>query len=89
MRTQATHQSLSQAVVEAVADAEDVDPLDLGAPLYDVIDPDALDALFGTTHEGGRRTGRVTFEYCGHTVVVASDGAVTIADDSTVSEEAI
>lgn len=36
----------STTVVTAIAAAEDVDPTELDVTLYDVIDPDALDALF-------------------------------------------
>lgn len=68
-------ESLSQVVVEAVASAEGVDPLDLEVPLYEAVDPDALDALFqsGTTVEG-----RVEFEYYGYEVAVTGDGCVTL-----------
>lgn len=36
----------STTVVSALAAAENVNPIDLDVTLYDVIDPDALDALF-------------------------------------------
>ncbi|MFC7137959.1 HalOD1 output domain-containing protein [Halobaculum litoreum] len=49
-----TTASVSAVVVEAVAKARDVDPIRL-PPLYDWIDPDALDALFGA---GGAADGR-------------------------------
>lgn len=81
MSTTAPQCPPSQAVVERVADAENVDPLALDVPLYDAVDPDALDALFGPTDGAPRTTGRVTFVYYGHTVVVASDGTVTLPDE--------
>ena len=37
--------SASIAVVKAIAEAEGVEPEDLDFALYDVVDPDALDAL--------------------------------------------
>lgn len=74
---------LSYTVVETVAEAEAVDPVELEIPLNDVIDPDALEALFESTNTAPRRTGQVTFEYAGHTVVVGSDGTVMVADGST------
>jgi hypothetical protein len=40
---------LSLRVVEAVADAEDVDSTDLEPPLYESIDSAALDDLFAAT----------------------------------------
>ncbi|ELY90286.1 hypothetical protein C483_12278 [Natrialba hulunbeirensis JCM 10989] len=40
-----TDHTASLAVIEAVSTAADCDPTEL-PPLYDTIDPDALDALF-------------------------------------------
>ncbi|MCU4801168.1 hypothetical protein OB920_12375 [Halobacteria archaeon HArc-gm2] len=59
--------SVHEAVIYAVADADDVDPVDL-APLYETIDPEALDALF----DGGC-AGQVAFTYERHEVVVTGD----------------
>lgn len=71
--------TLSEAVVERVAAAEGADPLELD-PLYEAIDPDALERLFSP--EGGPRPdGRIAFNYCGHTVVVDSDRSVSLSDD--------
>ncbi|WP_162224219.1 HalOD1 output domain-containing protein [Halorussus salinus] len=68
----------SEAVVLAVADARDRDPIDL-PPLNDTLDPDALDALFAETASGRPRTGgRVTFEYAGCTVAVFGSGDVVV-----------
>lgn len=52
--------SLSEKVVEEVAAAENVEPEDLDVPLFDVIDPDALDQLFGDflTVPGGTEASR-------------------------------
>ncbi|WP_423747291.1 HalOD1 output domain-containing protein (plasmid) [Haladaptatus sp. SPP-AMP-3] len=47
-------------------------------PLYDVIDPDALDRLFAPTQAGTRRHGTVTFQYCGYQVTVNSDRTVDL-----------
>lgn len=70
--------TVSERVFTAVADARDEDPLEL-PPLYDVIDPDALDQLFdhGVT---GRQTGpgRVNFRLADCEVVVHSDGEVEV-----------
>jgi len=70
--------SPSLRVVEALADATDTDPLEL-EPLYNVVDPEALDRLFRT--DSGVPAS-VRFEYDGHTVEVGSDGSVSI--DGTV-----
>lgn len=68
----------SRRVVQAVAAAENVDPTDL-QPLYDVVDPDALDALFRPTAAGRpRSSGSVRFRYAQHDVVVQEGGAVRV-----------
>lgn len=64
----------STRVIEAVAEATDGDPLDM-EPLYDVVDPEALDCLFATAV-----TGHVSFQYDGHDVTVHSDGRVLVDD---------
>ncbi|WP_276271658.1 HalOD1 output domain-containing protein [Haloarcula litorea] len=65
--------TLSLAVAEAVAEAEDVDPTELGTPLFPAVDGDALDELFRQS------SGHVTFEYAGYEVTAASDGDVSVA----------
>jgi hypothetical protein len=73
--------SASRRVVQAVAEATNTDPVDL-PPLYGVIDPDALDAIFRPTVDGhGSNRGRgmgdsreLRFFYAGREVSVRSDG---------------
>lgn len=73
--------SLSLSVIEAIADATDTDPVEL-EPLYNVVDPEALDQLFqGTTPA----TARVQFSYGEHTVEVRSDGTILV--DGTAHEQ--
>ena len=62
-------------VVRAVAESINVDPLEL-PPLYEVIDPDALDALVDPV--GGRLGFTVTFEYAGCKITITDDGEVVI-----------
>lgn len=70
--------SPSEAVIEAVAEAEGVEPTDL-QPLYDVLDPDALNSLFKSrNHVNQTRRGLITFEYHGYEVHVDEDGQVTL-----------
>jgi hypothetical protein len=71
---------ISRSVVEAVADAEGVRPEKLRPPLYEVLDPDALERVFHTS-SGRRMDGSVVFEYNGHEVTVFSDGTVTLDAD--------
>lgn len=62
----------SVRVVEAVAAATDADPVAMD-PLYDVIDPDALDQIVASEIEG-----HVSFEFCGQNVAVHGDGTVVV-----------
>jgi hypothetical protein len=74
-------QSLSEAVLEAVAAATDVDQLALAdefGPLYHAIDPSALDSLFHERCETDRAVGSITFEYAGFLVSVDRTGQVTL-----------
>lgn len=66
----------SEGVVKTIATLEDCDPRSLDPSLYTVIDPDALDAVFGSVdHRGGTRN-RIEFEYCGYLVTIQSDGVI-------------
>lgn len=85
--TDATIQSvepvrLSRAVVDAVAEAEGVDPTDLD-PLYGVIDPDCLDALFAPhqrVHGAPDPAAAVTFDYHGYEVRATATGTVELTE---------
>ena len=77
--------SLAETVLTAVAEREDTSPTTLD-PLYDVIDPDALNGLFAPTETGTPRApGRVVFSYCGYEVTVSSDGSVRVDEHTTAS----
>lgn len=82
--TAAVH-SVSFDVIAAIADEEGVDPMDIEPPeydaLYDVINPEALDALFAPREDGtARGSGRVEFDFCGYHVAVTSDGEVDVLE---------
>ncbi len=68
----------SEAIVSAVADARDCDPLEL-PPLFHTIDTDALDSVVAR-QRGPRRqeTVRVEFEYANYAVTVHSVGTVEL-----------
>lgn len=73
--------SVSERVIESVAEREGVRPTALSQPLTDVIDPEALDMLFEPQPDGRPRSdGRVEFEYYGYTVVVDTGGSVTLEE---------
>ena len=63
---------VSETVIRAVAAITDRSPLELD-PLYDTIDPDALDSLFHCTGLKQPTTAKVTFRYEGCEFVVTSD----------------
>lgn len=69
---------LTLAIVDEVAARKNVDPVDLRPQLHDVIDPDALEALFD-----GHTDGRVRFTYASYEVTVHGDGTI---DVQTVQE---
>ncbi|WP_204366142.1 HalOD1 output domain-containing protein [Halosimplex carlsbadense] len=73
MAVQEPSEQISIDVIETIADATGTDPLTMEPPLYEVVDTDALDALY----ESGA-TATVEFEYNGHSVVVDGDGTVTV-----------
>lgn len=78
-------ETTSERIVSEVADVTDTDPLSLD-PLYTVIDPDALDALFESSRTGsGGTPTRIEFTYCDCTVVVTSDGDVSVTPDEKLS----
>jgi hypothetical protein len=73
-----TAQAPSEAVIETVAIAANAAPMAI-EPLYDSVDPDALDALVrgnGTAHANGDVS--VAFTFAEHDVRVRSDGVVSV-----------
>ena len=67
--------ALSTCVAEALSSVIGNSPT-----LYDVIDPDALDALFGTKADGTPRDrGRVSFDVGDYLVTVNGDGTFVVA----------
>ncbi len=78
----------SEAVITAVAAKSNRDPLTID-PLYETIDPDALDAIFRTrlTEDTNRRSVRVELHFEGEHVEVTT-GEVRIYDtDATNTDE--
>lgn len=72
------NERISELVIAAVADAKGVEPWDLDTPLYDVVDPDALNRIFRSTGRGAHGTGRIIFTMDGCEVVVHGDGDVDV-----------
>jgi len=68
---------LSTSVVRAVATTLGTDPMSLDERLYDVLDPDALDRLFGgDSGTAGPRT--LEFELAGCSVTIHGDGRIVV-----------
>lgn len=72
---------LSTAVIQAIADHEGVRAEDLERPLYDAIDPEALNRLFPSRENAPEPSpGTVSFSYNGYDVHVTSEGDVSVSD---------
>lgn len=73
----------SEAVITAIGMHSDADDMMAVAddlePLYNAIDPTALDTLFESTGTHERANGSVTFNYAGHCVTVDTTGRVELA----------
>lgn len=71
-------QTVTEAVVDAVAAAAGVSPLQL-EPIATVVDPDALNAVF----RDGETGVHVEFEYSGYVVSVTDGTDVSVTQDET------
>jgi len=69
--------TLTERIVEATTDVAGADALDL-PPLYDAVDPDALEALYDRDGVDGPE---VEFTYAGCGVTVRGDGSVSVAPE--------
>jgi Halobacterial output domain 1 len=63
-------ESITETVVRAVTEAYGMEP---ATPLYEAIDPDALEALYQ------HGSPEVSFEYIGYYITVHSDRTVSVA----------
>ncbi|WP_311171358.1 HalOD1 output domain-containing protein [Halobellus ordinarius] len=71
--------SATEAIIWAVADAVGVDPTAL-PPLFDYVDPDALNALFARRDKGTGGGTILSFQIDTWNVFVRSDGRIRICD---------
>lgn len=78
----------SYRVVEAVAREEGVSPTDLSPPLYRVIDPEALDALFHADEARNAGHLEVEFTYGEYVVRVRNDPTVNVAVEEVTAPTA-
>ena len=72
--------TVSTQILNEVAAIDGTDPVDL-PPLFDAIDPDALESVFEPTMNGNRRIGRIEFTYAGYEISVEHDGETVVTVD--------
>lgn len=70
---------VSERVVQRVAAETETDQLDL-LPLYEAIDPEALDSMVDKLSDG-----EVSFAYAGTTVTVDNNGAIRLTTNSAAA----
>lgn len=79
--------SLTHAVVTAVAEEKSVPPEEIAGRIYDVVDPDGLDRLFSA---GGsdtpRNNARLSFEIAGCEVVIEGGELLMVTRARTPAE---
>ena len=63
--------SISSTVIDLVKSVRDLEDTKLNPPLYDVIDPEALDDLFTSSETSGEYLGSTTFSYQGCRIAVS------------------
>lgn len=72
---------ITTRVVERVAEKEGVDATDLTQPLDQVVNPDAINALFSTRGDGTARScGTIQFTYLGYEIVIDSEHNISIEE---------
>lgn len=74
-----TEQSPIVAVVKALATVKEVDPVEMD-PLYDVIDVEALDQLFGEDGNTIEAAKILHFTVDGWNVFIRADGLIRVCD---------
>lgn len=67
-----------EAILETVARREGVPVTRLQPPLYEAVDPDALEALLTADRTASRQPISVQFEYAGYDVTARSDGTFAV-----------
>ncbi|SDD82034.1 HalOD1 output domain-containing protein [Natrinema hispanicum] len=80
--------NISLHIVNYIAEREHTDPLEL-PPLYDAVNPDALDDLVASGRQNGTtQSGRIEFQYNGYTVIVkfGTDPEITVKEKSELVE---
>lgn len=79
-RNEVSTEHPSLAIIEFISGLEETDPIELTPPLHDVIDPDAIDALFDSFNESPQAQKSLSFTYQGYEVTVRNDGQVVATE---------
>lgn len=80
-------ESVSEAVVTAVADVKGVSTVEVTPPLYHVIDPDALETLVASmTRRPDDSVGCVEFSYSGYEITITGEGHVSVTPEDPDSQ---
>ena len=76
---------LSSHLVDAIAEAKDVDPGELSTPIYRYVDPGALDGIFDSGPPGITREGLISFpvDELMVTIEIAPDATAEIRVEET------
>jgi len=77
--------SISAVIINAVSDAESVDPVDF-PPLHESVDPDAIDKLFGRHDNSMDANIILRFQINSWNVFVRSDGRIRVCDRTQPTE---
>lgn len=76
---------LTYNIVNGIAEQTDADPCKL-PPLYEIIDPEALDAFLRCSDNSDTRPTRsIAFSYCGYRVTADSTGQVKLSPEPKYS----
>lgn len=85
-----SHRDLTTEIIFAIADAEDIAPIEIkDPPLYECVDIAAIeDGFFGPKVAGHTRDceGSISFRYNQYHVAVASDGWITVSKPTAGGE---
>lgn len=89
--TDVREETVSERVIDAVSEATGTDPVEL-EPLYNVVDPDALNAIFASGGAGESSDTELRFTMAGCDVLVRDGGNVVVtppADRDDVSRTTV
>lgn len=77
------------AIVEAVSKHEGTAPSSLDPPLYEAVEPDALETLLNGTGSAPDSPVTIRFEYAGYRIAAGSDGSLDIDRSPNRSPETV